>query len=240
MGIIGLAILTFIASSIGTLTGFGTSTVMIPVLATAFPSPEMLLLVAIIHWFGDIWKIFFFRTGFNKQLFLLFGILGLPATYLGAQLSLYTNHTLFLTLLGIFLCSYAVLVLTRLTPTIPVGTMYATLGGALSGFFAGLFGIGGPTRAAFLSAFDLPKTAYLVTIGAIGVVIDVVRIVVYFLGGANLTPTLWWSLLLLIPVSFIGAQVAHHIVHKIPQKKFRTIVAFFIFIVGLKLIIFPN
>jgi len=42
-------------------------------------------------------------------------------------------------------------------------------GGALSGFFAGIFGVGGAVRATFLTVFDLPKAAYLATSGSIAV-----------------------------------------------------------------------
>jgi uncharacterized membrane protein YfcA len=50
---------------------------------------------------------------------------------------------------------------------------------------------------------------------------------------------LWWGLFLFIPVSFLGANIAKSIVDKIPQNKFRMVVAVFLFIIGAKLILFP-
>lgn len=50
-----LCVLTLIASGIGTATGFGTSTVMIPILVLFVPIPIALLFVGIIHLCGDIW-----------------------------------------------------------------------------------------------------------------------------------------------------------------------------------------
>jgi uncharacterized membrane protein YfcA len=35
-----IALLTFLASGVGTLTGFGTSTIMVPVMASSFPLPQ--------------------------------------------------------------------------------------------------------------------------------------------------------------------------------------------------------
>src|SRR3989339_2256228 len=87
MEIIYIALLTLIASSIGTITGFGTSTIMIPVLVIFFPPVEAIFLVAIIHWFGDVWKVSLFRKGFNLKLIALFGIIGLITSYFGASLS---------------------------------------------------------------------------------------------------------------------------------------------------------
>ena len=49
-----IAGLTLITSCIETLTGFGISTIMVPTLILFYPVPEVLLLVGIIHWFGDI------------------------------------------------------------------------------------------------------------------------------------------------------------------------------------------
>lgn len=57
MELVSIALLTLVAAAIGTITGFGTSTIMIPVLVVFFLPVEAIFLVAIIHWFGNIWKI---------------------------------------------------------------------------------------------------------------------------------------------------------------------------------------
>lgn len=49
MDMVLIAILTFFASGIGTLTGFGTTTIMVPVLLSFVPLAEALLFVGIIH-----------------------------------------------------------------------------------------------------------------------------------------------------------------------------------------------
>lgn len=122
---------------------------------------------------------------------------------------------------------------------IPASGLTAIFGGAVSGFFAGMFGIGGAIRGMFLSVFDLPKAMYIATAGAIGLTVDSTRIITYFMGGTTLPERLWWSLLILIPVSFIGAQIAKKIIDQIPQNKFRTVVAIFLLAVGIKLIFWP-
>jgi len=239
MGIFYIASLTLIAATIGTITGFGTSTLMIPVLVIFFPLVEAIFLVAIIHWFGNIWKVALFRSGFNLRLLVLFGVIGLATSYLGAYISLGANEQLLLRLLGVFLAGYALFLIFQSKFKIPTGNITALSGGALSGFFAGMFGIGGAIRSMFLTAFDLPKAVYIATAGAIGLLVDSTRIIAYFTGGATLPKELWYGLLLFIPISFIGAQIAKRIVDKIPQNKFRVMVAVFLFAIGLKLILFP-
>ena len=239
MEVFYIALLTLIASTIGTITGFGTSTIMIPVLVMFLPPVEAISLVAIIHWFGDIWKVALFRQGINLKLILWFGLIGLAASYLGASLSLGADQPTLLRVLGSFLVVYAVFLMYQSKFKIPASNTAAFSGGALSGFFAGMFGIGGAVRSMFLTAFDLPKAVYLATAGTIGLAVDSTRIITYFTGGVVLPSHLWWSLLILIPISFVGAHVAKRVVDRIPQDKFRTVVAVFLFAVGIKFLLWP-
>ena len=87
MEVIVVFLVVLLGSSIGTLTGFGLSTVMIPVMVLFYPLAEALLFVGIIHWFGDIWKIWLFKRGIRWRLWLAFGITGVLYSYLGAVLS---------------------------------------------------------------------------------------------------------------------------------------------------------
>jgi uncharacterized membrane protein YfcA len=45
--------------------------------------------------------------------------------------------------------------------------------------------------------------------------------------------------LIFIPASLAGAMIGKRGVEKIPQEKFRNVVAVFIFLLGLKLVLFP-
>lgn len=239
MDILYIALLTLIASTIGTITGFGTSTLMIPVLAIFLPPVEAIFLVTIIHWFGDVWKVSLFRKGFHLKLLALFGVVGLATSYIGASVSLSADQTILLRILGGFLLLYGQFLILQSKFKIPATNTAAIFGGALSGFFAGMFGMGGTLRGMFLSAFNLPKAVYIATAGAIGILVDSTRIVAYLTLGASLPERLWWSLLILIPVSFIGAQIAKRIVNRIPQDKFRIVIAVFLLAVGVKLLLFP-
>ncbi|MBU0606427.1 MAG: sulfite exporter TauE/SafE family protein [Armatimonadetes bacterium] len=239
MGILYIGLLTLIAATVGTITGFGTSTLMIPVLVIFFPPVEAIFLVAIIHWFGDVWKITLFRSGFDWRLLVLFGAVGLVTSYLGAYVSLGANEQILLRLLGLFLAGYSLFLLFHSKVKVPATGLTALAGGALSGFFAGMFGIGGAIRSMFLTAFDLPKAVYIATAGAIGLLVDSTRIITYFLGGTTLPRGLWYGLLLFIPVSFAGAWIAKQVLGKIPQHQYRGVVAAFLLLAGAKLIFFP-
>lgn len=239
MEVLLILILVVVASGIGTLTGFGLSTIMIPVLVIFYPLPQTLLFVGIIHSFGNLWKLILFKSGLRWRLILYFVLPGAAATFLGASLVFDVSGERLARILGAFLICYVLYLFVQSSFRIASSWYTAAGGGALSGFLAGIFGIGGAVRSAFLSAFDLPKEVYIATSGAIAIIIDAVRLAIYLDKGVRLEPLLLWGLLLFVPASFLGAIIARRIVDKIPQRHFRRVIAVFLFLSGLKLLLQP-
>ena len=229
---LGLILLTLIASTVGTLTGFGTSTIMVPVLSIFLPLPVTLLFVGIIHWFNDIWKIILFKKGFNWKLILLFGIPGIIASFLAAKLPIALPETILERALGLFLVLYVAFLFLKPSWKIKASSSSALLGGTLSGFFSGVFGVGGAVRSSFLTAFNLDKSVFLFTSGVIGLLIDSARIIQYLLSDITLG-FLITALLLCIPASLLGAYIAKKLLDKVSQERFRLYVAAGLFLVGL-------
>jgi uncharacterized protein len=231
-----ILIVVAVGNAIGTLTGFGLSTVMIPVMVLFYPLPEALLFVGIIHWFGDIWKLVLFREGIRWKLILSFGIPGVFATILGASLVFHISSEILSHVLGVFLIVYVILLFAKQALHIRQSTASGMVGGALSGFSAGIFGMGGTIRSMFLLAFNLPKAVYLATAGAIALAVDTTRLVTYVRNDAHLPSRLLWGMLLFVPASFLGARLAKQVVDKIPQHHFRRVVVAFLMAVGIKLL----
>jgi uncharacterized protein len=239
MDIALIAGLTLLASAVGTATGFGTSTIMVPALAAFLPLSQVLLLVGVIHWFGNLWKLLLFRSGARWRLILLFGVPGLVATVLGGLMVFRAPEVLLKRIFGAFLFAYVVMILVKPRFRIPQTAATAIAGGAGYGFSAGIFGVGGAIRGAFLAAYDLPKAVYIFTAGAIGLVVDSGRIVTYISQGAELEPRLLYALPLFIPISLLGAMGAERIVNRVPQRWFRTIVAVALALVAAQLLVAP-
>lgn len=240
MQIIYISLLTIVASAIGTVTGFGISTVMVPIVLLFLPLPETLLLVGIIHWFGDLWKIFLFKHGINWKLLAFFGIPGIITGIGGAYLALNLPESILSVFIGSILIAYVAFLLFNPNFRLKASNLIAALGGAGSGLLGGMTGIrGGALRAIVLSAFTLPKSVYIFTSGLIGFVIDASRITTYFAGGVRIESTLLLGFLLFIPLSLLGAHIGKYFVDKIPQKKFRAVISLFLFVLGIKLIFLP-
>jgi uncharacterized protein len=219
------------AETVATMAGFGSSTILMPVATLFFDFPTALLLVGIAHLAGSASRVVFFRHGLLRRVVLGFGLPSLALTLLGAFLVRSTPEPTLKGLLGLFLVVYAVLSLTRgfrLRPTL--GAMAA--GGAVSGFLAGLIGTGGALRGAFLTAFQLPRDAYLANAAAIALAVDVTRLPVYF--GQGFSRSVPWTYYpLLVGIAWIGAFAGRRLVSRIPQAGFRRAVFTLLLLVGL-------
>ncbi len=108
-------------------------------------------------------------------------------------------------------------------------------GGTLAGFISGLFGVSGEVTSMLLSALDLPKAIFIGTGGAFSLIIDISRVIAYIDEGIRLDPILIWGLVAFLPASLLGRRV----VDKIPQSRFRKIIAVFLLIAGIRMILFP-
>lgn len=237
--LLGVSLLTFVASVVGTLSGFGTSTIMVAVLSSFLPLSQTLLFVGIVHIFADLWKMLLFRKGFDWKLIKRFGIPSVVASIIGAWISLGIAESVLVRVMGAFLAVYGTFIIVY--PAFKVARRRGTAetGGLLSGLVAGLFGIGGPIRGAFLTAYDLPKAVYISTAGAIAFATDIVRVATYVGGGTAMPGNYGRGLPLFIAVSFVGAVVAQKIVNAVSQATFRRIVAVFLALVGLKFLLMP-
>jgi uncharacterized membrane protein YfcA len=232
--------LIIFASAMGTVTGFGTSTIMMPILMMFFPTAEALLFVSMIHWFNAIWRLISFRKGFHIKLVLSYGIVGIIAAHFGAKTFFLIDENIVKKIIATFLIIYSCFLYMQPSFKMKFNSFNAAVAGSISGFIAGLIGMGGAIRGAFLSAFNFEKTIYLANAALILVLIDSSRMLTYLNQGMDFNNMLGLSkisILLAIFASFIGVRIGKYAVEKIPQKTFRNIIAIFLLVIGIKLFI---
>lgn len=235
-----IILLIIFASAMGTITGFGTSTIMMPVLMIFFPTSEALLFVSMIHWFNAIWRLIAFRKGFHLKLVLAYGLVGIIAAYFGAKTFFAIDENLVKKVIASFLIFYSFFLYFKPSFQMKFNTFNAMIAGSISGFIAGLIGMGGSIRGAFLSAFNFEKAVYLANAALILVLIDSSRMLTYINQGLsfeNLLGLSWLWIGLAIFASFVGVQLGKLGVDKIPQKSFRVFIAIFLLIIGIELLI---
>ncbi len=232
------SLVILVASTIGTVAGFGSSTVLLPVLLLFIPYIPAQFFVAFLHVFGDIWKIILFRKAkYSPWLLILsFAIAGSIASVYGATISVRAPEILF-RLLGFFLLLYTVLIFWEPKFKIKPAPQIAIAGGALSGFCAGLFGIRGAIRSAFLHAFGFTPYAYLFATGATSLPIDIARIIGYINGGGVPMAFPLYSIPFYLIASLCGALLGKQLVSRLKAEFFRRFVALLLALLALRLIL---
>lgn len=228
-------IIAFLTVIIGTVAGFGTSTVFLPIALFFMDFKTALVLVAISHISGNIGAVIFFRQGLDKRLILLFGVPGVILTVFGAYFVVYIPQDDLQIILGIFLFLFSIYSLLKPDFKVKAEAKNTIIGGSISGFLQGLMGIGGPLRGAFLISYGLEKYKYIATLAAIAVAIDMTRIPIY-LANNLLEPQYYYYIVPLIIIGIVGSYTGKKIVKRIPQNVFKKIVLIAIAITSLLLI----
>ena len=228
-------IVAFLTIVIGTVAGFGTSTIFLPIALLFVDFKTALVLVAISHISGNVGATTFFRHGLDKRLILLFGVPSIILTIMGAYLVTYIPQNVLETILGAFLLIFSIYSLLKPDFKVKAAKINTIIGGSLSGFLQGLLGIGGPLRGAFLISYNLDKFKYIATLAAIAVFIDATRIPIYFAN--NLLGTqFYWYIPVLAVIGIVGSYTGKKIVNKIPQNIFKKVVLVGIALASLLLI----
>jgi uncharacterized protein len=231
-----LIILGFFSEIVGTMAGFGSSTIFLPLASYLVEFKTALVLVAIYHLFGNISRITFFRHGLDRNVLLIFGIPSFVLSLIGATLVGTLSQTFLKLILGIFLIVLSVLFLIKPRLAFPDNKQALVLGGGISGFMVGLIGTGGALRAAFLTGFKMDKQKYIATSAALALGTDATRIPYYV--SAGFLPEQYYYLIPFLCVSaFLGSYVGRKIVTKIDQEKFKKMVLIAIILVSIKFVL---
>lgn len=228
-------LVAFLSEIIGTIVGFGSSTIFLPFALILVDFKTALVLVAIFHIFGNLSRVSFFRYSLDKKILIQFGIISVFLTIIGALFIPYIPQDLLKGILGIFLITYSILLIWKENFKVLPTLSNTLIGGGLSGLFAGLIGTGGALRGIFLAGFGLSKEKYLASSAAIALAVDFTRVPIYLSQGF-LTRSFYWYILVLLPIAFIGSYFGKKVVDKIPQNKFKKVVLIVILIIGIKFI----
>lgn len=234
--ILGMSVLIFFVSIISNLVGFGTGTILGPVLLFFFSFANYFLLVGILQWANSLWKVLLYRSDLKADIIFYLGVPSILGAIVGATLIFYIPVLIFSKVLGIMLILYSFLLLYNPDLKLPDTKLTLMLSGAFSGFSAGFLGSRGPIRSIFLSSLKLRKKEYLATSGAIGFLMDTSRLIIYYMGGMRLTNDVRLSLLIFIPASILGAFCAQFLVRQLSEHRFTYFVAIVLGLVGINLL----
>lgn len=229
-------LLALVAEIVGTIGGFGSSVFFVPLGNFYFDFYSVLGMTAIFHLSSNLSKIFLFKKGLDKKLLLYIGVPSVLFVIVGGFLSKMVDTGTLEIVLGVFLVIFSLLFLIKNELVVLPGKKNAIIGGALSGFSAGLLGTGGAIRGLTMAAFNLEKNAFIATSAFIDYMIDFSRTFVYYengyIGMLELT-----YLPFLFTIGLVGTYLGKRILKYIPQEKFRSLSLIFILLIGLATIV---
>ncbi|MBP7515209.1 MAG: sulfite exporter TauE/SafE family protein [Flavobacteriales bacterium] len=230
-GMLGFFVLLLTAEVLGTIGGFGSSMLVMPLAGLFMPFDQALGLTALFHVFSNGAKMLLFRQGVSWRLLLWLGIPAVIAVIAGARLTMFMDERIMGLVLGSLLVVMGVGLLWksawRLRPT----NSNALAGGVISGFIAGIAGTGGAVRGITLAAFDLEKMVFVSTSAWIDMGVDVSRSVVYASQGFINAHVLTYLPAMSV-ASITGSWLGKRALERISQSSFRSIVLGLVVLMG--------
>jgi uncharacterized membrane protein YfcA len=216
-------ILALLAEIIGTVSGFGSSILFVP-MASLFLDFKMVLgITAVFHIFSNLSKIYFFHTGIDKNIVIKLGIPAIIFVTIGAFLTAYIPQKTIELAMNLLILAIAIYLISGHAKSLKETNTNLYLGGTISGFLAGLIGTGGAIRGIMLSVFSLEKNVFIATSAIIDLGVDSSRAAVYISQGYFQKEHL-----ILIPflilISIIGSYIGKIILQRMPEKIFHYIV----------------
>lgn len=216
-------LLALLAEILGTISGFGSSILFVPIASLFFDFKIILGITAVFHVFSNLSKIVLFRKGINKQIVVKLGIPAVVFVIIGAVLSNYLPQQEMELVLSIFLLVVSVYIMVYSQKQLQQNNRNLIAGGVASGFVAGLIGTGGAIRGIVLAAFNLEKELFIATSALIDLGVDSSRAIVYYFNG-YMTSEMVITLPALILISIAGTWIGKRLLKYIPQKQFRYLV----------------
>jgi len=216
-------LLALLAEIIGTISGFGSSILFVP-LASLFIDFKLVLgITAVFHVFSNLSKIFLFQKGIDKTIALKLGIPAVIFVILGAILTQFVPLKEIELSMNIFILALTIFLISGAGKNIQQTNFNLYTGGIISGFLAGLIGTGGAIRGITLAAFGLEKDVFIATSALIDLGVDSSRAVVYIVQGYFLQEHLI-LIPFLIVIAFLGSYIGKKVLSYIPEKYFHYVV----------------
>lgn len=216
-------LLALIAEVIGTVSGFGSSILFVPLASAFFDFKTVLAITAVFHVFSNISKIVLFKKGIDKQIAIKLGVPAVLFVLVGAWITTFVEVEKLELGMNLLLCILAVYLIVNLYKKIKQTNFNLYTGGAVSGLLAGLVGTGGAVRGITLAAFNLQKDIFIATSALIDLGVDIGRAAVY-VGNGYFTAPFLILIPFLIGISILGSYIGKLILNYTSEQVFRYLV----------------
>jgi len=232
-----LLVVAVIAGGVACISGFGIGSLITPLLALKIGTGIAVAGVSIAHFLGTALRFWIWKQYVNKRVLLSFGITSAVGGLLGALFHNIFQNEILTIIFGCLLAFAGFSGLTGISAKWRFSGPVAWIAGALSGMFGGLVGNQGGIRSAALFGFDLKGKEFIATATGIALVVDIVRMPVYFLIQWKDILNIWPLIALASVGVLIGTEIGVWTLGKIPEAIFKKIVSGIILLIAIFVLI---
>lgn len=228
-----VTICAIISAAIAAVTGFGIGSIMTLLLSLEVELKVAVALVSIPHFVATVERFWRLRKNVDRSVILRFGLTSAVGGLVGAYLNTKFTSPLLTVIFGCLLIFAGITGMTGLMQHMRFGPKFSWVAGFLSGLFGGLVGNQGGIRAAAMLTFGLSPKAFVATSTAIGVIVDLARMPMYFATESAVIFSQWriigWAT---IGVT-IGTILGVFLLSNLPKHLFQKIVSGLILVLGI-------
>jgi uncharacterized protein len=232
-----LAACAVIAGAIASVSGFGIGSLLTPVLAPQVGTKIAVAAVSIPHLVATALRLSLLWRSIDRRVFVRFGIASASGGLLGALLHARFASTLLTLIFGLVLVGAGLLGVTGLSSRMRLGGRVAWVAGMASGALGGMVGNQGGIRSAALLGFDLSKESFVATATAAGVLVDLVRMPVYFVTEHAALARLTAEIVIASAGAVAGTLLGMRLLRRIPAARFGQVVSGVVLALGVVMLI---
>lgn len=231
-----LALASFVAAAIASISGFGIGSILTPTLSLWFDAKLAVAAVSIPHLIGTALRFAMLKAKVDRYVMWRFGLASAAGGIAGALLANVFQSEWLLILLAVLLLFVGIGEFIGYTRRLAFRGAAAWIAGALSGVLGGLVGNQGGLRSAALLGFNLERRTFVATATAIALFVDGARMPVYFYTHAEELRAMAGAIAISIAGVIAGTLFGHHALQRIPETLFRRLVAVLLVALGVALL----
>jgi uncharacterized protein len=232
-----IVVVGFFAGMTASVAGFGIGSFLIPLVSVRTGTKVAIALVSVPHFFGTSVRFWLLKSKVNRKILSRFGLLSAAGGLTGALLHSFFVSGLLQIIFAIMLILAGIVGVLQVSKRLRFGKKGAAIAGLASGFFGGLVGEQGGIRSVALLNFDVEKEAFIATATATGLIVDAVRMPVYFLTLFSQVSQFLFIIILSSAAVITGTLAGNVVLKRIPEESFKRIVSLLILILGIFLLI---
>ena len=227
----------FLAGGVASIVGFGIGSIFTPLLSLWIDARVAVAAISIPHLIGTALRLWLLEGRVDRHVLLTFGIASAVGGIIGALINTVFSSPALLTVLAVLLLFVGAGELIGFSRRMVFRGAMAWIAGALSGLLGGLVGNQGGLRSAALLGFRMDRDTFVVTVTAIGLIVDASRMPVYFFAYADELRKLVIPIGVATAGTIAGTIIGGRLLRRIPETWFRRIVAVVLLILGVSLLL---